>query len=481
VATRGPGCPFVSDIQAASAAPSEPGEPSEAATAVITGRRARALTIALVLAVTVNAFEAVAVVTAMPEISKALDGDSLYGAAFSAYFLANLVALVATGEITDRRGPAFPFLLGVGCFCVGLLVAGLAPSMPVLVLGRAIQGIGGGTLYSVAYVTVGRGFPPDRRPKVIAALSSAWVIPSLAGPALAGAVTEHLSWRLVFLGLLPLLPVLIALALPSLRALPAIPRVGPAPRSRIPDAVLLAVATGVFVGGLQSDRWWILVPLTVGGAVVAVPPLRRLLPVGTFRARRGLPAAAGARGLVNMAFFGTDTFIPLAVTRLHGAGTLAAGFMIVGASLTWTVGSVLQARNAQRWVAGRTIAVGFAIIAVGIAAASVVLAPSLPFGLVLPAWAIAGFGMGFVFNTTALVALAYAKPGEEGLTISQLQLSDALGFALIGAVAGALIGAGERAGWSLQGPLLATFLLCLCLALAGAWVGSRVRGPSTTD
>src|SRR5207342_2962191 len=84
----------------------------------------RALAAGLVMAVTLNAFEAVAVVTAMPAISKELNGDRLYGAAFSAYMLANLVALVVGGEQSDRRGPAAPFLGGVAVFAVGLVVAG---------------------------------------------------------------------------------------------------------------------------------------------------------------------------------------------------------------------------------------------------------------------------------------------------------------------------------------------------------------------
>ena len=102
----------------------------------------RALAAGLVMAVTLNAFEAVAVVTAMPAISKELNGDRLYGAAFSAYMLANLVALVVGGEQSDRRGPAAPFLGGVAVFAVGLVVAGLAPTMEIVLLGRVLQGAG---------------------------------------------------------------------------------------------------------------------------------------------------------------------------------------------------------------------------------------------------------------------------------------------------------------------------------------------------
>jgi MFS family permease len=435
--------------------------------------------VGIVLAITMNAFEAVAVVTAMPAVADALDGDALYGATFSAYMLANLVALVATGELSDRLGPARPFAAGLCCFASGLAIAGLAPTMLAVVVGRVLQGAGGGALYSVAYVAVGRGYPPEQRARVFAWLSAAWVIPSLLGPLLAGAVTEHLSWRLVFLGLLPLLPVLVALTLPALRRLPPVPGARPA-RSRIPDAMLLATGVGVALAGLQSRRLVVMVPVALIGVALAARPLVRLLPAGVFRAAPGLPATAASRGLVNAAFFGTDTFIPLAVTRLHGASTLAGGFMIVGASLTWTVGSVLQARRGDRWHPGRAVAAGFATVAVGIAAASVVLAPGLPYGLVFPLWAIAGLGMGVVFNVTAVVALAHAPEGTEGVTSSQLQLADALGFAVAGSVVGAILAAGERAAWTVQGPLAIGFGLAFVTAVLGVAAGWRVRRPVAT-
>ena len=105
-------------------------------------REQRTLAIGLVMGVTLVAFEMTAVITALPTISDELGGESLYGVALAAYTLADVVALVAAGELADRRGPTLPYTLSLCTFVVGLLVAASAPTMGVIVLGRALQGAG---------------------------------------------------------------------------------------------------------------------------------------------------------------------------------------------------------------------------------------------------------------------------------------------------------------------------------------------------
>ena len=102
----------------------------------------RALTTGLVLTITLVAFEALAVSTVMPEVQADLRGLAWYGWVFSGFFLGQLLGIVMAGHEADRRGPAAPFALGLALFVVGLLVGGFAVSMPMLVLGRVIQGLG---------------------------------------------------------------------------------------------------------------------------------------------------------------------------------------------------------------------------------------------------------------------------------------------------------------------------------------------------
>jgi MFS family permease len=432
----------------------------------------RALAVGMVMAITMNAFEAMSVATAMPAVAEDLGGDALYGAAFSAYMLANLIAIVAAGEQADRRGPALPFIGAITVFAAGLLVAGFAPTMLIVVAGRALQGAGAGALASVAYVAVGRAWPVERQPHIFALLAAAWVVPSLIAPAAAGFVSEEFSWRWVFLGLLPLLPVLAALALPALGALGAPTR--PVAPSRVGRAVVLAAGAGLVVTGLAAENPAVLVGLAIPGLLLAVPALARLLPPGIGHAARGTAAAVVARLFVGMAFFGTDTFIPLAATRIHGVTTLVAGLVITAASITWTLGAQWSARAAGRHDPGLTVRAGFIAVALGVVLTLPVVWESTPLWTTSLAWTVAGLGIGLVFNTTSVTAMAAALPGGEGLVASQLQIADALGFALVGGIGGALVGLADRGSVSLSSALAIQFGLSFVAAVVGAVLGGRV-------
>ncbi|MBV9662766.1 MAG: MFS transporter, partial [Actinobacteria bacterium] len=112
----------------------------------------RSLTVGLVLTITLVASEALAVATILPDVRDDLGGIRLYGWVYSAFMLSSLVGIVAAGRAADRKGPAAPYAVGLVLFAAGLVVGGLAPSMPVLVAGRALQGLGAGAVPAVAYV-----------------------------------------------------------------------------------------------------------------------------------------------------------------------------------------------------------------------------------------------------------------------------------------------------------------------------------------
>ena len=189
----------------------------------------RSLTAGLVLTITFVASEALAVITVMPVAARDLGGFRLYGWVFSAFMLASVIGIVAAGREADRRGPAIPFVAGLVLFGAGLAVAGLAPSMGVLVAGRALQGLGAGAVPSVAYASIGRSLAGPQRARMMAVLSTAWVAPGLAGPVISAEVAHVFGWRWVFLGLLPVVAVTGSIALPALTALAR--RVPAAPRS----------------------------------------------------------------------------------------------------------------------------------------------------------------------------------------------------------------------------------------------------------
>ena len=247
----------------------------------------RATTVGMVALVSLHGFEALAVAAAMPTVAHELDGLRLYALAFGGTLATSVIGMTLAGRWSDQRGPARPLWLGLACFIAGLLVAGLAQHMPVLVLGRLMQGLGAGAISVALYVLVGRTFPEPMRPRVFAAFSAGWVVPSLVGPGISGLIVQHLGWRWVFLAV-PLLAVPAALLLrPALRNL-APANAAPGDTTVVRWAIGAAAAALLLYIGGQQHGWTALALLLPAVALLALCSWK-LLPAGTLRLRRGLP------------------------------------------------------------------------------------------------------------------------------------------------------------------------------------------------
>lgn len=451
----------------------------------------RLLTIGLLLLVSATAFEALAVATIMPATAADLGGIGLYGWAFSAFLLANLVGIVTAGSISDLRGPLIPFGLGVLVLTIGLILGGVAPSMEVLILARVLQGFAGGCVSAVAYVAIGRGYPAAARPQMLAWLSSAWVVPGLIGPAVAGVIADQVGWRWVFLALVPLPPLAAAMSISSLRRIPA----GKATASalvRVRYAAQLAIGAGLLLTGLGwQDRLVLSQPLSLPftielppvlvavvlviiGAAIALPAVWYLLPPGTLRAAAGLPAAVAAMAILNLGFFGVDAFVPLALVDLRGQTILFASIALTGGTVAWSIGSWVQARYAATGSRRRLIQIGMTILAVGCALFVPVLWPAVPVAVGPLAWTIAGLGMGLAYATLSLVVLETAPPGQEGSAAASLQIASVLGSGLGTGIGGALIGSLGAAQNQLGLALTIQFVGMVLLLIVGIVAASRL-------
>src|SRR4051812_39290964 len=440
----------------------------------------RGLTLGLVLTITLVAFEALAVSTVMPIVASELGGYELYGWVFTAFMLGSLIGIVVSGGIIDKRGLGAPFLLAVGLFAIGLLGGGLAPSMPVLVAFRFIQGLGGGMVPPIAYVAIGRSLPERLRPQMFATLSTAWVLPGVVGPAIAGIVGEQLHWRVVFLGLLPLIGTAAAISYPSLRRIKAAPadeeRTAAASlRRRLPLAIMVAAGTGLFLAGLTSGRVELLVPLGVGGAALGIVAFRRLTPSGTLRAARGVPAAVLMRGVLTFTFFGVDAYVALALVEWRGLTATEAGISLTAATLAWTAGSWIQARAATRVPTERFVQIGLAVVIAGLASFAVVLLPTVSPWLALPTFGLAGLGMGLAYAPITLIVLRETRTAEQGSASAAVSLSDSLGTALGIGVTGAIVAASVRATGAPVVGLAAGFAFCVAVGVAGLALSTRLR------
>jgi MFS family permease len=432
----------------------------------------RRLTSGLVLTTTFIAVEALAVITIMPQVEHDLHGLSLYGWVFSAFMLGSLVGTVAAGRDADRRGPARAYLAGVALFAAGLAVAGLAPSMAVLVAGRCLQGVGAGAVLALAYVAIGRSTPEPLQARMMAVLSTAWVLPGLAGPLLSAGVAHLLGWRAVFLGLIPLVALAGALTLPALAGVghPSPAAHGaqpPAAEHRMRDALLTAIGSGLVLEALATAELYVALPLALVGLVVGLPALRRLLPAGTLSARRGLPATILSRGLLTFVFFGADAFVTLAIITVLHHSTALASLVVTIPTLTWTAGSWVQARVSARWEARSCIRLGLALVLAGIAGMIASLQPHVPLTIAFVAWALAGLGIGFAYAPTSLLMLSEAPTERTGWASASLNLADVLGTALGTGFGGGAIVLASNQGWSLSTGVTVAFAVASAGGIAG--------------
>lgn len=438
----------------------------------------RELTLGLVLTITLVAAEALAVSAAMPIVANDLGGAEQYGLVFSAFMVGSLLGIVIAGELIDRRGILLPFLAGLGMFAGGLLLAGLAPSMEVLIGARFLQGLGGGAIPPVAYVAIGRSLPERIRPAMFAMLSTAWILPGVFGPAVGGAVAEFLHWRLVFLGLLPLVAVSGWMSFDALRrvvpAEPAATRRSSGARLR--DAVLVAVGVTLLTGGLSaSTDPVLLVALAAPGATLMLLAFHRLVPPGTLVADRGYPAAVLLRGFITFVFFVYDPYIPLLLTEVRDWTPTLAGVALTAATVSWTMGSWTQARLSHRVANERFALLGFATVGIGTALVMTLLIPEVPTWVVIPTFALAGYGMGLGYAQFALIVLRDVPGPEQGTVTSGLTLSDTLGATLGASIGAALVATSERLTAGPATGIGTAMGLAVLVAAAGFLLAPRLR------
>lgn len=457
------------------------------------------VTIGALSLIFLGAFESLAVTTIMPVVSAELDGASLYALAFAGPLAVSVIGMVASGTWSDRSGPVAPLIASIVLFIIGLLLAGTATTMWMLVLGRLVQSLGSGAMTVALYVLVAKIYPPTLHTRIFAGFAAAWVVPSLVGPFVAGVVAQRISWHWVFLGVVGLVVIAAAMMLPAFRMLRAQAGDAPEPTGsrwdlvRLGWALLAAVAVLVINISNQFSGWtaW---AVPVVGAVVAILALRPLVPRGTLTSRRGLPSVILLRGLASAAFFGAEVYLPYLMTREHGIDPEVAGLALTGGAVAWAGGSWLQGKMDTRLSNATAVQIGSSLLLVAVSLALVTALAGLSLAVLIGAWVISGAGMGLMYPRLSVMTLAYSDPGTEGFNSSAMSISDALGGALALAATGIMFTAVDRVAVSLpvgevlQGGLAfaGCFAITVVAAIAAVVLARRVavrpvRGAASVD
>ena len=409
-----------------------------------------ALTIAIIALISVIAFEAMAVSTAMPEVAVELDAVRSYGLAVSVMLTTQLLGIVLAGVWCDRSGSLPSLLAGQVLFALGCGLCGASEGFGMFLAGRAVAGLGAGLTFVAGFVVIGRMYPESIRPRVFSVISAAWVLPSLIGPVLAGWVTSTWSWRWVFwIVVVPVAGSLVVLIVRRGQIQEADAGVEPSSRdhrSHVRAAWLglaIAVSAGVMQWGTHELEltWSPKVAAGLVGLVGLALCAPRLLPAGTFTMRRGVPSVMLSRFFLPCAFLGTITYIPLMLTGERGLSLAEAGSLLAIGSIGWSLGSWIQGRDSFAGRRDRLVSAGGGTLAVGLAGIVVVTwAGWWPWFVALPL-AIAGLGMGLATASLSVPARWLTPPADHGSASSSLQLSDVLGSVIGIAATGAVFAA----------------------------------------
>ncbi|MFE4518037.1 MFS transporter [Kitasatospora sp. NPDC056783] len=420
-------------------------------------------------------FAALAVVPTLPTAAKDLDGVSLFPVVAGCFVAASLLGGVLGGHWADRSGARRPLAAGMVLSVVTLLVSATSTSIWQLAAGRFVDGLAAGMVGVSVNTAIGQAYPERLRPRMLAMMSTSWIIPSLVGPPLAGLVSEWWSWRVVFYGLavLSLLPTLALVVV--LRGRSSAEEFTPSDEnpSRPPLLIAATLSLGAALGQYGVSGWdarhLVFVAIGLGLLVFFAP---RLLPVGTWRATRGLPTTVLLRGLASGTYFTVEAFLPLMLITERHTAAVVVGVSFTLSAVVWAGASWVQGRLLQDVPRHRMVSIGAVIMMASIVLAAAGAFEAVPTLAAAAAMPLAAVGMGLLDPCLTVLSLSHSPAGRQGYASSAMQTNQNLGqitvMALFSAVLNTFLGLGsaELTGYGAAfGLLLVPTLLIALLAV----------------
>jgi MFS family permease len=435
----------------------------------------------LVGGVLLHSMNVLMLATVLPSIVEDVGGATLMSLPTTLFLASSIVAACCTGYINSVVGPRRAFATGALIFGLGALVCALASTMAHVIAGRFVQGFGGGLLAAMAYVLVRSTFPEMIWTRAITLLSGAWSMSILFGPLLGGAFATYGNWRGAFYAVAALACVL---AVVAMRALPRT-LTGHGERPRVPGLRVALISAAIFTMSAAAASPVAAVKAAlfvaaIGGLALMLYLDRRaatpLLPRDAFSLNTMTGIGLWLALLISASFSPLQLFVPTFLQVLHGLDPLAAGYMVAGGSLGWTVASIVVAGASPRWVA-RLLVMGPLAMAVALFGLAGLL-PLKPFVLSIGPIILLGIGIGSTWAFTAQRVMSGARKGEETVAASSVatvqQAGGALGAALAGLIANL---AGLSGGLTVADVTAAAYWVPACfiaIALAATVAGIRL-------
>lgn len=385
--------------------------------------------------------ESTVVSTAMPTIVGQLGGLDHYSWVFSAYMLASTTVVPVYGKLSDLYGRRLLYVVAMGFFLAGSVLAGQAQSMTGLIFARALQGLGAGGVQPLAFIIIGEMFTLEQRARMQGFFSGVWGVSSIIGPILGGFLVEQLSWRWVFY--INLIPGPIALALVTLAWRDVIHTHGKISVDYLGAALLSASVISLLLGLMEvgTPASWVMLGLAFALFLLLLRVESRaadpILPLSLFRDR--LFAVASSHGLLTgWAMFGSLSFIPLFVQSVLGTTAMQAGLTVTPMLLGWVTASVIGTRLLLVIGFRKLGFIGTALLLVGTALLATVGAETNYVNNMVYV-SIMGVGMGLSIPSFLISVQTSVERRELGTATSTIQFSRSMGGTLGVSVMGAAL------------------------------------------
>jgi len=421
--------------------------PPKGSGSLLLRRQINLIYVGLLVAMMLSSLDQMVFGTALPTIVGELAGVGQMLWVTTAYLLASTIMMPVYGKLGDLIGRRILLISAISIFIAGSVVGGLAPDMLWLIVGRAIQGVGGGGLMILAQATVADIVPPKDRGKYVGPMGAVFGLSAVAGPLLGGWFAEGIGWRWAFwinipVGLIALATVAVFLRLPH--------RDYARPRLDTAGFVLMSIAVTCFVlftswGGNDYEWGSPVIIVLIGGAVLAsvafVLVERRapepLIPLFLFK-ERNFNLATGAGLITLVVMFGAMGYLPTYLQIVHGVNVTTSGLlllpMVIGMAGAGVGSGQVASRTAHyKWMP----LLGTLLIAVAMWLFST-LTVDTPIWVISVASGILGIGIGLGFqilvlivqNTFPLSAVGTATAANNFFR----QIGGTLGTAIVGSI-----------------------------------------------
>lgn len=406
--------------------------------------RKRNIVISLMVAMFLAAVEGTVVTTAIPTIAKALNGFELISWVFSVYLLTSAISTPIYGKLSDLYGRKNILSIGVVIFLLGSFLSGISGSMYQLIIFRAVQGLGAGSIFTVTYTIVGDVFSLAERAKVQGWLGTVWGVASLAGPFLGGFLIEYLSWHWIFFINIPFGLLSIVLLQRNLDEHLEKKKV----KIDYAGAIVLSLSILSFLYGTMSNgegssasSTLNILPLAAAAVLLVFfyfiekRVSQPIIPFEIFTKPNILINLISF--LISAVLIGIDVYMPLYMQNILGFSPTISGLSMAPMSIAWTLSAVLLAKAITKYGERAVIVLSTLIIMSG-CVLLLTLHLSSSIVLVVIYSFILGFGMGGAFTILTIVvqsSVDYSKRGAATAANSLVRtIGQTIGISILGSI-----------------------------------------------